>query len=369
MPSQHGDGWSARWTDHEGKRRRMTFRFKRDAEAYERKMKGEQEEIRRGLRGLPPPAKPFEAICTYWLEHRASQKRSGHHDESIIRAHLRPTFGSFALHEIGVAQIDKFILDRAHLNKKTVANHLTLLGAMLNAAKDIGWLAVVPRIRKPKVRMFANDFSYLRTDDEIRTFLVAANEEDAKVFAFYASAVYTGMRAGELAGLHWGDVSFERRLLTVQRSFSGPTKAEDVRYVPILDPLLPLLRQRRLATNNRLVFPNDAGEMFDQSARIFQESFHRVLKRAGFAMIERDGKLRRYIRFHDLRHTFASQWVMKGGDLFKLQKILGHKTVQMTMRYAHLAPHAFSEDFKRLGGAAPTMSNASTEGVRKIVRA
>jgi integrase len=349
MPSQHGDGWSARWNDHEGKRRRMTFRFKRDAEAYERKMKGEQEEIRRGLRGLPPPAKPFEALCAYWIENRASQKRSGSHDESIIRAHLRPAFGAFMLHEIGVAQIDRFIVDRAHLNKKTVANHLTLLGAMLNAAKDIGWLALVPRIRKPKVRIFGNDFSYLRTDEEVRTFLVAANEEDPKVFAFYATAIYTGMRAGELAGLHWGDVSFERRLITVQRSFAGPTKAGDVRYVPILDPLLPLLRERRLATGNRLVFPNDAGEMFDQSARIFQEGFHRVLKHAGFPMIERDRKMRRYIRFHDLRHTFASHWVMKGGDLFKLQKILGHKTVQMTMRYAHLAPHAFADDFRRMG--------------------
>jgi hypothetical protein len=99
MPSQHGDGWSARWNDHEGKRRRMTFRFKRDAEAYERRMKGEQEEIRRGLRGLPPTPKPFEALCTYWLENRASQKRSGNHDESIIRAHLRPAFGGLMLHE------------------------------------------------------------------------------------------------------------------------------------------------------------------------------------------------------------------------------------------------------------------------------
>src|SRR5271167_4414870 len=141
MPSQHGDGWSARWNDHEGKRRRMTFRFKRDAEMYERKMKGEQEEIRRGLRGLPPPPKPFEALCGYWLTNRASQKRSGHHDESIIRAHLRPAFGAFTLHEIGVEQIDRFIVDRSHLNKKTVNNHLTLLGAMLNAARDIGWLA------------------------------------------------------------------------------------------------------------------------------------------------------------------------------------------------------------------------------------
>jgi len=47
--------------------------------------------------------------------------------------------------------------------------------------------------------------------------------------------------------------------------------------------------------------------------------------------------------------TFASQWVVKGGDLFKLQKILGHQSVQMTMRYAHLAPDAFREDYGRLG--------------------
>jgi hypothetical protein len=72
MPSRHRQGWSARWKDHEGKRRRMTFRFRRDAEMYERKMKGEQEEIRRGLRGLPPPPKPFEDLCGYWCGFRAT---------------------------------------------------------------------------------------------------------------------------------------------------------------------------------------------------------------------------------------------------------------------------------------------------------
>jgi integrase len=367
MPSKHGDGWSARWIDHEGRRRRATFRFRRDAETYERKMKGEQEEARRGLRGLPPPHKPFESICSYWLEHRASQKRSGFHDESIIRAHLRPAFGALMLHEISVVHIDKFIVERAHLNKKTVANHLTLLGSMLNVAKEIGWLTVVPRIRKPRVRIFSADFSYLRTDEEVRRFLVAANEEARVTLVMYSVAIYTGMRAGELAGLHWGDVSFEGRLITVQRSFSGPTKAEDVRYVPILDPLLPLLREHRLATAGRLVFPNEAGEMFDRSARVFQETFHRVLKRAALPEIERSGKKRRYIRFHDLRHTFASHWVMKGGDLFKLQKILGHKTVQMTMRYAHLAPHAFSEDFQRFGSSSLVMQ-ANVEPIAVMAR-
>ena len=48
-------------------------------------------------------------------------------------------------------------------------------------------------------------------------------------------------------------------------------------------------------------------------------------------------------------NTLASHWVMRGGDLFKLQKILGHKSVQMTVRYAHLAPDAFAADYDRLG--------------------
>ena len=63
-----------------------------------------------------------------------------------------------------------------------------------------------------------------------------------------------------------------------------------------------------------------------------------------------DGKRRWHITFHGLRHTFASHWVMHGGDLFKLQKLLGHSTIEMTLRYSHLAPDAFVMDYGRLGG-------------------
>jgi hypothetical protein len=66
----------------------------------------------------------------------------------------------------------------------------------------------------------------------------------------------------------------------VQRSFDGPTKAEDVRYVPILDMLLPSLRRWRLTHPGRLVFTNRDGRMFGPSARVFQEVLHRVLRRA-----------------------------------------------------------------------------------------
>ncbi|MBV9949395.1 MAG: hypothetical protein JOZ69_21310, partial [Myxococcales bacterium] len=81
-------------------------------------------------------------------------------------------------------------------------------------------------------------------------------------------------------GQRWPDVDLERRLITVQRSFDGPTKSDRVRYVPILDPLLPVLRASRLRHPGRLVFTNQAGTMLQPSARVFQEVLHRVLGRA-----------------------------------------------------------------------------------------
>ena len=89
------------------------------------------------------------------------------------------------------------------------------------------------------------------------------------------------------------------------------------------------------------------------AARVFQEVLHRVLDSAGFPKTERDGKVRRYIVLHSLRHTFATRWVLRGGDIFKLQKILGHQSIQMTMMYAHLAPEAFAADLDRFGTEAP----------------
>ena len=196
---------------------------------------------------------------------------------------------------------------------------------------------MTPRIRKPRIPLFSNDFNYLRTEEELNRFLDAALQEGEMVFTLYAAAIYTGMREGELAGLHWDDVDFEKRLITVQRSFLGPTKANDVRYVPILDPLLHILKMWRLRMPGQLVFQNRDGGMQQRSARIFQEVLKRVLKRANFPQVKRNGKYRGYVVFHDLRHTFSSHWVMNEGDIFKLQKILGHKSLAMTMRYAHLA--------------------------------
>jgi integrase len=228
---------------------------------------------------------------------------------------------------------------------------------MLRYAADHQWIHTAPRIKKPKIQIANSDFRYLRTTDEISKLLRSARAEGLNIFCLYATALYTGMRAGELAGIEWSDIDLGKRLITVQRSYSGPTKNGEIRHVPILDILLPILIEWKTASpSTSLVFPNEAGDMHQESARAFQEILHRVLDRADFPKVTHAGKLKRYIVFHGLRHTFASRWMMSGGDIFKLQKILGHKSHQMTQRYSHLDPGAFAEDFDRFGSTAPGMN-------------
>lgn len=307
--------------------------------------------MRRGHEVPLPPDKTFGELCDYWLEKRVPHKRSGKHDKRIISRHLRPAFGDRRLRELTVEDTDAFTNDQAPLDPKTIHNHLTLFIAMMHVAVDLRWLERVPGVKKPSVLLFDKDFSFLRSDDEVGRFLRAAVAEDEMVLVLYATAVYTGMRAGELAGLRWEAVSFERRLFTVARSFDGPTKSGEVRHVPMLDPLLAPLRAWRLRHGGDLVFTNRDGRMLQRSSRVFQEVLMRVLDRAG---LPRRPNGRGYVRFHDLRHTFASHWMMRGGDLSKLQRILGHASPIMTNRYAHLAPEAYTADHGRLTDLCPT---------------
>lgn len=348
---KHYGGWRARWLDADGKRVSRTFNLKADATAFLCQREAEAQRIGAGLQARPMARRTFAELEAYWMEHRASVKRSDHHDKSIIRRHLRPAFGGLFIDEITVERVDAFAKVFPS-SQKTLHNVETLLVSMLHLAVELEWLPKVPRIRKPRIVVGGNDFNYLRTPDELRRFLSAARDAGASVHALYLTALFTGLRAGELAGLRWEDVSFERRLITVQRSYAGPTKAGYVRYVPILDALLGELKAWRLRCPGALVFPSTTGTMLLPSARVFQDTLHDVLRAASFPEVARDGRDRPYITFHGLRHTFASHWMMSGGDLFKLQRIGGWKTAAMVQRYAHLAPEAFALDYARFGAVA-----------------
>jgi integrase len=349
-PDQLPSGkWRIRYTDENGKRATKIYEDEPTAIYHLRKMKIEIEEIRLGLR-LPVAAdKSFSEMCDYWLENRTTRKRNPKDDISIIRCHLRPYFGEYKVRKITVVEIDNFIATKSHLAEKTQSNILTLFISIMKLAKDQRIIKEAPKIRKPKTSKLSKDFRYLKTPDEINRFLTAAKDEGEIVHACYAINIFTGLRQGELAGLTWDKIDLKRRLIKIDKSFDGPTKNGETRFVPILDPIYKLLLHFKSQSLTKWVIPNQNGEMQRESGRIFQEVLHRVLERVGFQKVIVRGKEKRYITYHDLRHTFASHWMMNGGDIFRLKEILGHEDITTTMRYSHLSPHVYESDYSRFG--------------------
>ena len=133
-------------------------------------------------------------------------------------------------------------------------------------------------------------------------------------------ALSCGARKTELVLLRWPDVNLKRGTLTFHETKNG-----ERRTVPLTGQALSLMEQhakvRRLDT--MLVFPNAEGKQFLR----FREAFESAVERAGIVDF----------RFHDLRHSFASYLAMNGATLAEIAEVLGHKTLAMVKRYAHLS--------------------------------
>lgn len=148
-------------------------------------------------------------------------------------------------------------------------------------------------------------------------------------------ALNTGLRRGELFGLKWNDIDMGSGVLTVG---GGGAKSGQTRHVPLNDEARTVLKQWRecVGKSSGLVFPGRGGRRLDNIRKAFQG----IVSAA-----EIDN-----FRFHDLRHTFASNLVMAGVSLYVVKELLGHSTIQMTERYAHLNPNEKQNAVAKLAG-------------------
>ncbi len=174
---------------------------------------------------------------------------------------------------------------------------------------------------------------------------IGEERQRPSLYPFFATLVYTGLRRGEAIGLRWDNVHFETRLLKVKRSYVGQTKSNRHRTVTMPSELVTILKAYKLADpwKAELCFPNDAGQMYTAHAKL-HAVLHEALRRVGLPRI----------RIHDLRHTYASHYLMNGGDLFTLQKALGHSSTQLISDvYGHLSPSHLAAEADRLSFAKP----------------
>lgn len=146
-------------------------------------------------------------------------------------------------------------------------------------------------------------------------------------------AIETGMRQSEQMGLRWENVDFANRVLTVPRSKHG-----EKRHVPLSDTALELLRDMPSRLKGPLVYPSPVKRDRPMTFSPIRPAFERAVERSGLADFH----------WHDLRHTFASRAVMAGVDLMTVAEWMGHRSLAMMRRYAHLAPDHHREAMEKV---------------------
>lgn len=277
----------------------------------------------------------FSDYALMWLETRVKLQlsyRTYEHYAHTLKKHLLPRFGQILLKDIKLRHADRLILELAKRGHN--ARGINLI------------VAIMKRVLLEAVREERLDRSPLQYLKELKepprpdVFLSA--EEIEKILdvskghyfhTLFILAANTGMRRGELAGLCWDKISFDRSLIEISRlrdrlGLGDRTKtAGSRRYIPMNAVVRNYLLVLKENSTQDIVVIDENGEPFDVD-HLYRD-FRKFLKLAGIT---------KHYRFHDLRHTFASHFMMNGGNIYDLQKILGHTSLEMTQRYAHLAP-------------------------------
>ncbi|MEE4136309.1 MAG: site-specific integrase [Desulforhopalus sp.] len=181
----------------------------------------------------------------------------------------------------------------------------------------------VTEVSRPRVR---NRTRFLTRDEAQKLLEAAKTSRNQKLYPYLLVLMHTGMRPSEAAGLKWGDIDVDGRLVRLQ-----VTKT-DMRYVPITEMAINILRSIRpdnAGSQTYVFLPPESVESKQLTALPylhFKRSFRTARTKAGLDDLH----------LHDLRHTAASHLLMAGVDIRTLAEILGHKTLQMVHRYTHL---------------------------------
>jgi len=264
----------------------------------------------------PPPRRDqsdisFLALVVQYFDHHRKllQPQSLLKKRQRINSHWIPLFGDRLLSSITRRELEEWITSRieAGISKTTIHNDLKDLKSIIN------WgireqLSEIENPVPPLPKISHRDFVIL-DEDQARKYLEACGPD---FYLFAAIALLTGMRRGEILSLLPGDIDRKRMLIRIRSDASH--KNSRGRIIPIREDLMDLL---------------DGFQGFDISIRKIQLRHDKARKAIGIPDL----------RFHDLRHTFASLLIREGYDLSTVSQILGHSSDRLTRRiYVHIYP-------------------------------
>ena len=236
--------------------------------------------------------------------------------------HLNPFFGESNLLSISPKMVSRYKVLRNDEGAApaSVNRELSMLSKAFNLAiREWEWLKDNPASRVPKDKE-NNERDRWLTKDEEKKILDNSPEWLREIIIFNLNS---GLRLQELLSLEWSRVNLLRRTILIQETKNGSPKT-----LPLNKIALDVLNQRSKVKSikNDFVFFNSNGKKINP--HVLRVSFYTVLRKVGIENLW----------LHDLRRTFATRLAQAGVDLYKISKLLGHKDIKMTQRYAHHCP-------------------------------
>ena len=328
-----------------------------------------REKLRRTIeetRGLDV-ARAGEYTVGQWLEvwfndYAMLKVRPSSHQtyRGYLDHHIKPYIGNIPLTKLSSLDLQRLYkkllsdgrVDRIEskkqpkgLSAKTVRNIHQIISSALKLAVEQKLIACNPAEGCALPKAERKEMQTLPVG-QLTSFLREA--KDSGVFALYYIDLTTGLRRGELLGLKWSDIDLEKGDLRVRRQIGRidgkiiemPLKTKNAyRTLPLsADAIDVLMQQRRKTGNSEWVFPSPTGGPMSPDSVLHM--LHRVLKRAGLPKV----------RFHDLRHTFATLALQNGVDIKTVSGMLGHFSAGFTLdTYAHVTTAAKREAARTMG--------------------
>ena len=299
-----------------------------------------------------------------WFEYYAKVKvRPSSHKtyQGYIKNHIKPNIGSIPLTKLTTLDLQKMYqklltggrVDRLEaqnqpkgLSAKTVRNLNQIISSAMQLAIDQRLISRNPTDGCALPRVEHQEMKTL-TAEQLTAFFIEA--KNSGVYEMYYIELATGLRRGELLGLKWEDVDFQNGVIYIQRQIGridgevreAPLKTKNAyRNISIGSDAVDILKQQRKKhPNSEYVFPSSNGGPIAPDSVLHM--LHRVLDRAGLP----------HIRFHDLRHTFATLALQNGVDIKTVSGMLGHFSAGFTLDiYAHVTTAAQREAAETLSG-------------------
>jgi integrase len=258
----------------------------------------------------------FKELAEAYMERHAKPYKKGwERSDAVNVRQLVETFGEMRICDIKPLKILDYMSQRSKVvAPATVNREMACFKCIFN--KCIEWEMIRDNPAK-RIRIFKLNNKRVRylEKDEITTLLRNSSDKLKNIITF---AISTGMRKGEIQGMRWKDIDFKNNVITLPITKNG-----EVRHVPICTNVKDILLNMKERSTSTVVFcDEETGESYN-----FRKSFETALRKSNI----------KDFHWHDLRHTFASHLVMAGIDLNTVRELLGHKSLEMTLRYAHLS--------------------------------